>query len=476
MPTRRDLRSTLTLWFASISTFELVVLATVFLLAGRGFYRARAEDALAAQAGAALVGLLAAAELPDTEEELRASLPQDGHAVYAALFRERDGLRASWGVRTPGALAHPTAADGPLSLAFAPLTEDEARALTGQGARLVRVTAPFRRGGELCFLELGLPAQDWTATLLALAALLAGSALVLALIARLAARRIAARTLSPFSGLAAAVRELSPDQPGGRLPAHSADVELRRLEEELNGALERLEEAFRDQAHFAGHVAHELRTPIAALMAEAQVSRLGARTLEKGYAFLDLAEEELRHLSELVESFLFMAQVDAHPPRHDLVYLDDVVRRALARCSAMAAKAGVELASHLAGATPAGDPFVRGDAQLLQAMLENLMRNAVRHSPRGESVTVETACVGDAVQVSVSDRGPGIPEEFRQALFQRGSRLPARRAPGGAGLGLAIVGSVVNLHGGRVSVESVSGGGCSFVVVLPAAAPVACER
>src|SRR5262249_3948476 len=169
------------------------------------------------------------------------------------------------------------------------------------------------------------------------------------------------------------------------------------------------EEGFRAQAPFASDVAHELRTPIAALMADVQVSRLGQPDPEENHAFLERAEGELRHLSELVESFLVMAQVEAHAhePRADLVYLDDVVRRAVSRCGPAAARAGVALVLEL-GSAEESAPFVRGDAQLLQAMLENLLRNAIHHSPRGERVSVSTLCNEDEVQVAVVDRGPGI--------------------------------------------------------------------
>jgi signal transduction histidine kinase len=300
-------------------------------------------------------------------------------------------------------------------------------------------------------------------------ALLALGLLVFALGTRLAARRIARGLLVPLARMADDARRISPGNPGGRIRLAADALELRHLEEELNTAVERMEGALHAQAQFAGNVAHELRTPIAALMADAQVSRLGERNVENAFAFLDRAEGELRHLSELVESFLVLARVDAHEERKDLVYVDDVIRRAASRCAAWAGRQGVALVVRL-GASPSCDPFVRGDSQLLQAMLENLLNNAIRHSPRGSEVTIRSACVTDTIVISVSDRGVGIPAELRAAVFERGFRAPdMARETSGAGLGLAIVSSVARLHEGRVELENEEGGGCRFVVTLPLA-------
>jgi signal transduction histidine kinase len=312
------------------------------------------------------------------------------------------------------------------------------------------------------------PGDSWVGNLGEFGVLLAGGAAVLWLTARLAAQRIARRALAPLRGLADAVRGLVPGNFGEGVRVEAADAELRRLQEELNAALLRLEEGYRAQAHFAGNVAHELKTPIAALVTDAQVSRRSGHDPEYVRAFMARAEAELKHLGELVESLLVMARVDSREHRADLVFLDDVVRRAVRRSAEQAREAGVRLRLALA---KKGDPaIVCGDAQLLLALVENLIRNAVHHSPHGAEVVLEISVGGGNVRILVRDQGPGIADDLRASVFARGVRLAnAPRIANGAGLGLAIVDDIVRLHHGSVAVQGGEGGGCVLVVQLPTA-------
>jgi signal transduction histidine kinase len=168
-----------------------------------------------------------------------------------------------------------------------------------------------------------------------------------------------------------------------------------------------------------------------------------------------------------VESFLVMARVDAHEERNDLVSIEDVLRRALRRCAAQARDSGVVLRTGLAEPVQ-GPGLVRGDSQLLQAMVENLLRNAIQYSPRGSEVRLEWIDGAQCIRIAVTDQGPGIPEQYRDAVFERGVRLAQNgNGHGGVGLGLAIVRSVARLHGGDVGLEHPRAGGCRFVIELP---------
>jgi len=462
----RSLRAALARWFVLAAAFGVLALGGGIVAFG-GAHDAEDDD-LAAAARRTVVALG-----PEPESvsgaALRAALPGDLPGNFCALRRSDGALLAGWNVRAPEGLPPLGAARS--AAAFERMDAERARALTGEDGAVRVVTLPFRAGERTYFLQLGARGGRWSPTRAAGLVLFVLGALALAFAARFAAHRLAGRVLTPLCALIEEARGLSPSRPGARFRLPGEHRELRRLEEELNGALQRLEEGSRSQAHFASDVAHELRTPIAALMADVQVSRLARASPEESLAFLERAEGELRHLAELVESFLVMAQVEAREPeqRNDLVYLDDVVRRASSRCAPAAGRGGVALELRLAPGEECA-AFVRGDGQLLQAMLENLLRNAIHHSPRGERVTVSTDCSEESLRITVADRGPGIPAEFHESVFVRGFRAPSQvRDSGGAGLGLAIVSNVARLHGGHVALESGASGGCRFTVTLPLA-------
>jgi len=467
----RTLRSTLARWLELACALAVIVLSVVLVLVRRGSDRQRQDATLLAGAEQMIAELGAEDVARASDERLKTCLPAGIEHGSCALRARGGRVLAAWNVRR-AELLPPVASPmprAPLSASFVSLDSEVAAALVGSEVGLRMVTLPFRDHDELYFVQLAGPEVSWAGSLAELLVPLLGGALVLALTARFAASLIVRRVLSPLGGLAEGARQLSPSNLGGRLRVQTADVELQRLEEELNAALQRMEEGYKAQAHFASNVAHELKTPIAALVTDAQVSRLGGRDPERSYAFMGRAEQELRHLGELVESLLVMARVDSRESRAELVYVDDVLRRAVSRCRSLADESGVGLQLELAPPTDSCDRFVRGDAQLLQAMVENLLRNAIHHSPRGARVDVGASCGAGVVRIAVQDQGPGIPEEIRRLVFERGVRAASRvRGANGAGLGLAIVSSVAQLHGGTAVLERSERGGCSFVVVLPA--------
>jgi two-component system OmpR family sensor kinase len=176
---------------------------------------------------------------------------------------------------------------------------------------------------------------------------------------------------------------------------------------------------------------------------------------------------ELRHLGQLIESFLVMTRIEAGEQRHDAVHLDDVVRRARLRCLPAAERKAVRLELDCPATPTERDPIVRGDAELLQALVENLVRNAIRHSPRGAAVAIGTRGRDEQVQVFVTDEGPGVPEDIRNEIFKRGVGM--RTDEDGFGLGLSIVDTVARIHDGIITLKESQAGGCSFQIDMPAA-------
>jgi len=472
-----SLRAAVTLWLLVTASAMLLLIGALWLPALRVQFQRASDDVLVRDAEALSARVVAQEPYAIDDDGLRALLESERLTarVLAAALHDGDGrATARWNTgigQLPALEREPSS--GPLVPRFARVRGARP---SGGTTELSWITLPFRDHGRLGFVSLAEPARSWTPTWGTIAVAAGIAALVLAIGVPLAGRVVARRLLAPLQGLVESARAVSPRNPGTRFRLRARDAELRRLEEELNDALRRMEDGVRTQAQFAGNVAHELKTPIAALLADTQVVRHAGPSLEESSAFLDRAEEELLHLGNLVESFLVMARIETQVARADLVYVDDVVRRAEKRCRRSAERAGVALTLDLAAARGSCDPFVCGDLELLQAMIENLIRNAVAHSPGGEAVVVRTSCEADTVQIAVRDSGCGIAEEHRQRVFERGVQiLEEESGAGGQGLGLSIVRNVAQIHGGRVSVEVNADRGSTFLVALPSAGDPARE-
>jgi signal transduction histidine kinase len=284
---------------------------------------------------------------------------------------------------------------------------------------------------------------------------------VFGVVSVLAAAILAARrSLRPLRLAMMQATRVTPGAPERRLTADGLPDELRPLIEAVNGAFDRLEKGYQAQRDFSSNVAHEIRTPLAVL-------RSGIEALEDPALRLELSDD-LSLLDRLFEQLIDLARAEAlaTAAQSDLD-LHELALDLAMEMSAPALRAGRTLA--VTGATHAP---ARGHAGLLTVALGNLVRNALAHSPEGSEVEIEVQA--DPPGWRVLDRGPGVPEAAREALFerfQRGAHGP-NTAPG-AGIGLAIVRTVAEAHRGTVTIEDRPGGGAAFLVELP---PVASQR
>jgi signal transduction histidine kinase len=281
--------------------------------------------------------------------------------------------------------------------------------------------------------------------------------LLLAVMAALTWRVVGA-TLRPVEELRRGAEEISASH-SGRLPVPGGADELHRLGRTLNAMLDRLESARYRQRAFVADAAHELRSPLASLRTQIDV----ADHLGEAPAVADL-RPEVERLTRLVDDLLLLARVDDADPR--LRRREPVAVQPLLDTVAQA-HAGARVPVSVDGDCP---EWTAGDAQSLRRVLDNLVANAVRHAASG--VTLTATRDGDRVRIEVTDDGPGIPEEDRERVFDRFTRLDDARArdDGGAGLGLAIVRELVLVHGGSVRLTD-AGPGVRAVVLLPGAEP-----
>jgi two-component system, OmpR family, sensor kinase len=258
-----------------------------------------------------------------------------------------------------------------------------------------------------------------------------------------------------------------------RVSPATSKTEVGRLGLALNAMLERLEQAFAQRKaseerlrQFLADASHELRTPLASIRGYAELFRMGA-TRDEGetQTAMRRIEEESKRMGVLVEDLLTLARLDEAPE----------LARAPVDLAVLAGDA-VEDAHAIAPDRPIGldapDPAViSGDSHRLRQVLANLLRNALVHTPPGTPIEVSVAQDEQTVTVSVRDHGRGLPDAAPERLFDRFWRAEGGRERGraGAGLGLSIVGTVVDAHGGSVSAGNAEGGGARFTVALPKA-------
>jgi heavy metal sensor kinase len=280
---------------------------------------------------------------------------------------------------------------------------------------------------------------------------------------------LAGRALKPVRVIAGAARDISERDLNRRLELDLPPDELGELAETFNGMLARLEAAFGTLRRFTADAAHELRAPLALIRAELEVSLARDRSAADYRATHRLVLIEVERMSRLADQLLLLARADAGSlaPRFERIDLSDLLEETVDRWRSLAGTRGVRLALE---PPPPGPLWA--DPQLLRRLVDNLLDNAVRHSPEGEEVVLTAEKAGDRWRLEVADAGPGVPPSIHDTLFQRFTRGdPARgRDTGGAGLGLALCAVIAGLHGGGIRLAPPDGPppGAHFVVELAA--------
>ena len=215
-------------------------------------------------------------------------------------------------------------------------------------------------------------------------------------------------------------------------------------------------------------VSHELKTPLTSvqmavhLLLEEVVGPLTPKQVE----LLLAARQDADRILAMIDDLLDLTRIEQGRVKLDLrpIPAGDLLQQAAARMKPQAADAGIQLETEVLGE----DMSVMVDRDRIDHVFDNLILNAIQHTPRGGSVRLAARPDGDDVRVDVSDTGRGIPREHLPRLFEKFYRIPGASRAGGAGLGLAIVREIITAHGGRVDVASQTGKGTTFTFSLPA--------
>lgn len=303
--------------------------------------------------------------------------------------------------------------------------------------------------------------------------LVSGGALV-AVVGAAATWWVVRRGLRPVDDMVDTAAAIAAGDLTRRVPEEDPTTELGRLGGALNDMLTQLDDAFERQRtsqdqlnQFVADASHELRTPLAALQGYADLYRQGAL---EDRAELDSAMERIRkesgRMRRLVEDLLLLARLDRGQPLEvSGVNIASIVSDAIADSRAIEPDRAV---------TYEGPRrlYVEGDAHRLAQVFANLLANARDHTPAGTPVRITATEQRATTTITVTDFGPGIPDDHLQHVFDRfnrGDPSPTRQR-GGAGLGLAIVAAIVDAHDGTIEAANAPGRGASFTITLPVAA------
>jgi len=273
------------------------------------------------------------------------------------------------------------------------------------------------------------------------------------------------RALRPLRSMATDAATIHAQSLHTRLSAGNAPAELHALSGALNDMLDRLENGFARVWQFTVDLAHDLRTPIGNLRGTNEVALTRPRTSAEYQALLGSNIEECDRVSRTIESVLFLARADNPQFALQRVTLD--VEAELERIAdyfegvASEARVAIEISG---GAT------IEADRELFRRAVGNLLSNALRYTPSEQVIKLVAGEANGTVTVAVENPGAGIPAEHLEKLFDRFYRVDRSRSDSASstGLGLSIVKSIMELHGGRVTVESQLRGITRFVLWFPA--------
>jgi heavy metal sensor kinase len=345
---------------------------------------------------------------------------------------------------------------GGLTFETVHLPSGDARVLTVPIVRNGRLTQIVKVGMSLGRAERAL--DRYAQTLLILVPVGIG-------LAALGGALIARKALGPVDEMSRTARRITGEDLSQRVPLRGTGDELDHLAGTLNAMLGRLESAFAEIRRFAADAAHELRTPLTVLRGGIEVALRAERSSDEYRRVLRSSLEEVERLIRLAEDLLLLSRfASGVPPPRARVDLEPLVLDVLDTGARLGHARGVTV--RLDEAAPAA---VIGDEGALRRAILNLVDNAVKYTAAGGKVELALSRANGQAVVAVRDTGIGIDPADRDTVFQPFVRLDAARASdgGGTGLGLPIARSIVEAHGGTLTVDSRRGTGTTFTMVLP---------
>ena len=273
---------------------------------------------------------------------------------------------------------------------------------------------------------------------------------------------LSGRALNPLRAFTSQVEKVQPNNLSDMKMAEDVLPEFRQFSKSFNQMLDRLDEGFAAQRQFTGNAAHELRTPLALMQAQLELfSTEHPKVLPETAGFLLLLREQTERMTQMTKTLLEMSELRT-VPCNDRIEIAPMIEEIFADLTPLAEKNGIILES-------TGDGTMTGSDTLIYRLLFNLTENAIRYNRPDGMVRITVTEEEKRLIIRVSDTGCGVPEQYRESIFQPFFRVDKSRSRenGGVGLGLSLVWEIVTLHGGDVRVEESSEKGTTIAVKLP---------
>ncbi len=467
MKTRFGLRTRLTVFYTLVFGALLMALAAVS-------YRVLAQQ-LDSDATTNLIEMTNGLHGYLRFDEGKPSIVYDTTDPEEAAFVQRATRYYQIYDATTGALLTQSEALEPLGLAFTPrevkFFRDQPQLhdiQTDYGRiRLTNSVITGDKPSDVYLLQVGTLLAPFDAALRRFLQLLLWGMPAGLIVAVLAGRAMAGVALAPMARLAAAARTIDAANLQQRLPVRGTRDELDELAHSFNDTLARVEDAVGEMRQFSTAIAHELRTPIAALRGEIELAAMKPGATEEQRETAASQLEELDKLKRLIDQLLTLARAESGqiPLTHDRVELAPLVTSIVEQLEPVAQAQDLSLVEEIAAA-----PAISGDAAWIERLLLNLLDNAFKFTPAGGTVTVRLAQSDGHAILEVRDTGVGMAADVVPHVFERFYRGdPARSAGGfGVGLGLSLVKWIVDRHNGTVTAAGTPGAGARFTVILKA--------
>jgi two-component system, OmpR family, heavy metal sensor histidine kinase CusS len=405
--------------------------------------------------------------LADKVAAVRADLSAPGgiNVVTEELKNIRPGERAAYWVRVVDS-TNRTLAETPGMSAILPVSvftaKKRATDFHADGRLFSLLTAKHQIDGSALKIQV---AQDrsaderfmkqFAALLVAVLALgVAASAII--------AWSVTKRGLRPLGKMTRALKRAGPKQLHERVTTVGWPRELQPLAVAFDEMLARLEDSFVRLSQFSADIAHELRTPIGNIRGEAEVALTRSRSAEEYREVIESTIAECEHLGHIVDNLLFLARTEAAEGHLQRTSFNG--RAAIEKIAAFHEPIAEE--QRLSIRCDGESTFI-ADEMLFERAVNNLVENAVRHTAAGGSIEITVASRGANSEVSVKDNGSGIAGEHLPRVFDRFYRADSARSSEGVGLGLALVKSIMDLHGGSPRIESTPGHGTTVTLSFP---------
>jgi heavy metal sensor kinase len=277
---------------------------------------------------------------------------------------------------------------------------------------------------------------------------------------------MAKRALANVEEVTRTARRISADDLGQRVPVKGQGSEIDKLAATFNDMLDRIQTLVTERKEMTENIAHDLRSPITRIRGIAEMALTAGKGADEYEAAAANTVEECDRLLEMINTMLYISQAEggARKPTMEEIDMIRVVRDACELFQPVAEDKGVSLITRVES-----DLKVRGERQLLQRMVANLIDNALNYTPSSGTVTVSVNGDENLGVISVDDTGIGILPEELPRIFGRFYRCDQSRSRPGTGLGLSLVSAIVNSHRGKITVSSTPQVGTTFTVTLPRA-------